>query len=60
MRPDESFIQQPVRSLQTMLRVLAEHDDRYVTLTHIGAAHNGHQRLCHDDHILSKGTFNIL
>ena len=32
MRPDESFIQQPVRSLQTMLRVLAEHDDRYVTI----------------------------
>ena len=32
MRPDESFIQQPVRSLQTMLRVLAEHDDRYVTV----------------------------
>lgn len=29
MRPDESFIQQPVRSLQTMLRVLAEHDSRY-------------------------------
>lgn len=29
MRPDESFIQQPVRSLQTMLRVLSERDDRY-------------------------------
>ena len=29
MRPGESFISQPVRSLQTMLRVLAEHDDRY-------------------------------
>lgn len=29
MRPSESFISQPVRSLQTMLRVLAEHDDRY-------------------------------
>lgn len=26
MRPDESFIEQPVRSLQTMLRVLAEDD----------------------------------
>ena len=26
MRPDESFIQQPVRSLQTMLRVLHEDD----------------------------------
>lgn len=32
MRPDGSFIQQPVRSLQTMLRVLAEQDDRYVTV----------------------------
>ena len=29
MKPEESFIQQPVRSLQTMLRVLAEQDDRY-------------------------------
>ena len=29
MRPNESFIAQPVRSLQTMLRVLAEHDDKY-------------------------------
>lgn len=29
MRPEESFVGQPVRSLQTMLRVLAEHDDRY-------------------------------
>ena len=26
MRPPESFIEQPVRSLQTMLRVLAEND----------------------------------
>ena len=32
MRPDESFLQQPVRSLQTMLRVLAEHDERYATV----------------------------
>ena len=32
MRPDESFVGQPIRSLQTMLRVLAEHDDRYQTL----------------------------
>ncbi len=32
MRPDESFIQQPIRSLQTMLRVLSEHDDRYPTV----------------------------
>lgn len=29
MRPGESFVGQPIRSLQTMLRVLAEHDDRY-------------------------------
>ena len=29
MKPGESFISQPVRSLQTMLRTLAEHDDRY-------------------------------
>ena len=27
MRPDESFVGQPIRSLQTMLRVLAEDDD---------------------------------
>lgn len=26
MRPEESFVRQPVRSLQTMLRVLAEYD----------------------------------
>lgn len=32
MRPDESFVGQPIRSLQTMLRVLAEHDDRYQTV----------------------------
>lgn len=32
MRPDESFVSQPIRSLQTMLRVLAEHDDRYQTV----------------------------
>lgn len=32
MRPGESFVGQPVRSLQTMLRVLAEHDDRYRTV----------------------------
>ena len=29
MRPGESFIGQPIRSLQTMLRVLAEHDNKY-------------------------------
>lgn len=27
MRPNESFIAQPIRSLQTMLRVIAEQDD---------------------------------
>lgn len=32
MRPSESFVGQPVRSLQTMLRVLAEHDDRHTTV----------------------------
>lgn len=32
MRPPESFIGQPIRSLQTMLRVLAESDDRYETV----------------------------
>ena len=32
MRPGESFIGQPIRSLQTMLRVLAEHDERYQTV----------------------------
>ncbi len=29
MRPDETLVSQPIRSLQTMLRVLSEHDDRY-------------------------------
>lgn len=32
MRPDESFIEQPVRSLQTMLRVLAKDDPRYLSV----------------------------
>ena len=32
MRPNESFVAQPIRSLQTMLRVLAEDDDRYATV----------------------------
>lgn len=32
MRPSESFIEQPVRSLQTMLRVLAEDDNRLPTV----------------------------
>lgn len=29
MRPRESFVGQPIRSLQTMLRVIAEYDDRH-------------------------------
>lgn len=29
MRPGETFVAQPIRSLQTMLRVLAADDDRY-------------------------------
>lgn len=32
MRPGESFVEQPVRSLQTMLRVIAEDDSRYPTV----------------------------
>jgi len=32
MRPDESFVSQPIRSLQTMLRTLAEYDNRYQTV----------------------------
>lgn len=32
MRPGESFVEQPVRSLQTMLRVLAEDDSRLPTV----------------------------
>ena len=32
MRPAESFIEQPVRSLQTMLRVIAEDDNRLPTV----------------------------
>lgn len=32
MRPTESFIEQPIRSLQTMLRVLAEDDRRLPTV----------------------------
>ena len=32
MRPDESFVGQPVRSLQTMLRVLAEDDSSLPTV----------------------------
>lgn len=32
MRPAESFVGQPIRSLQTMLRVLGEQDDNYVRI----------------------------
>ena len=32
MRPNESFLAQPIRSLQTMLRVLGEYDDKYASL----------------------------
>lgn len=32
MRPPESFLGQPIRSLQTMLRVLSEHNDNYKIL----------------------------
>ena len=32
MKPEESFVNQPIRSLQTMLRVLAEFDPRHETL----------------------------
>lgn len=32
MRPGESFIEQPIRSLQTMLRVIAEDDPRIPTV----------------------------
>ena len=32
MKPRESFLSQPIRALQTMLRVLAENDEGYETL----------------------------
>ncbi len=32
MRPDESFVEQPIRSLQTMLRVLSENDSTLPTV----------------------------
>lgn len=32
MRPDETFVGQPIRSLQTMLRYIAESDQRYKSL----------------------------
>ena len=51
MRPNESFVGQPVRSLQTMLRVLAERDENYQSVIPDGiygpqtmSAVNGFQR----------------
>ena len=32
MRPPESFVEQPIRSLQTMLRVIAEDNNKYPTV----------------------------
>lgn len=32
MKPGESFIGQPIRALQTMLRVIAEREDKYLTV----------------------------
>ncbi len=32
MRPDESFVRQPIRSLQTMLRTIAADDDRQLNV----------------------------
>ena len=32
MRPPESFLNQPIRSLQTMLRILAENDEGYIPI----------------------------
>ena len=32
MRPPESFVGQPIRSLQTMLQVIAGHDDSYASV----------------------------
>ena len=32
MRPGESFVEQPIRSLQTMLRIIAEDDPRLPTV----------------------------
>ena len=32
MKPEESFVEQPIRSLQTMLRVIAEDDPRLPTI----------------------------
>lgn len=46
MRPNSSFVEQPVRSLQTMLRVLALDDDRYLPVI--------------PDGIYSSDTFNAV
>ena len=32
MKPGESFVGQPIRALQTMLRVIAENDPSHMTL----------------------------
>lgn len=32
MRPADTFVEQPIRSLQTMLRVIAEDNDQYATV----------------------------
>jgi peptidoglycan hydrolase-like protein with peptidoglycan-binding domain len=52
MKPESSFLNQPIRSLQTMLRVLAEQDPRHETLVPDGiygnatrSAVSGFQRL---------------
>lgn len=36
MRPEESFIEQPIRSLQTMLRVIAEDDGKIPSIVQDG------------------------
>ena len=40
MRPNESFVGQPIRSLQTMLRVIAENDDRLLSVVPDGVYGN--------------------
>ncbi len=52
MKPEDSFLNQPIRSLQTMLRTLAEYDPRHQTLIPDGiygpetrSAVSGFQRL---------------
>ena len=41
MKPEESFVEQPIRSLQTMLRVIAEDDPRLPTLVPDGIYGSG-------------------